>query len=349
MHRRSYLTLLSAAAVTALAAGCSTGPTGSEESAAPAAASSAANADAGAYPVTIKHALGTTTVKGTPKRIATVGWSDADVALSLGVVPVAATAIDWGGNKNRSTDWFDKKLAQLGGQQPVRYSDADGAPIDEVNKARPDLILATNSGLTKDEYAKLSRIAPVVAYPGAPYGTSWQQSVDLIGKAVGRANEAKAVTASTESSIKNAVAKYPQLKGKTAAWIWFTPTDLSKFGAYTPLDNRPRMLESFGLKTAPAVTKAAGTTNSFSVDISAEKASTVDADVAIFDEEKPGQDATIRKNPLLGKMPALASGAYFANADQPATLTMSSPTPLSIPVGLQTFLPKLAEAASKAK
>ncbi|AKU15225.1 iron-siderophore ABC transporter substrate-binding protein [Luteipulveratus mongoliensis] len=349
MQRRSFIALLSAAAATTLAAGCSTGPADKEESQAPAAASSSAGAAPASYPVTIKHALGTTTIKSAPQRVATLGWSDADTALSLGVVPVGATAIDWGGNKNRSTSWFDSKLASLGGKQPVRYSDADGAPIADINKVQPDLILATNSGLTKDEYAKLSKIAPVIAYPGAPYGTSWQTSLQMIGKAVGKTAEAKTVETSTTKTITDAVAKYPALKGKTAAWIWFTPTDLTKFGAYTPLDNRPRLLNEFGLKTAPVITKMAGKTSQFSVDISAEKANTVDADVVIFDIEKPGQDAQVKANPLLGKIPALKTGAYFANPDQPATLTMSSPTPLSLPVGMKTFLPKLAEAAAKAK
>ncbi|WP_050671018.1 ABC transporter substrate-binding protein [Luteipulveratus halotolerans] len=351
MQRRSFLALVSAAAVTTLAAGCSTGPAnGEEEGGATGSAAGSTSAAAGAFPVTIKHAFGTTTIKEQPKRVATLGWSDADIALALGTVPVAATAIDWGGNKNRSTDWFDTKLKELGGKQPIRYSDKDGTPIDEVNKARPDLILATNSGLTKDEYTKLTKLGvPVIAYPGAPYGTSWQQSTRMIGKALGKESEATNVISSTEGQIKTAVAKYPQIKGKTVAWPWFTPTDLSKFGVYTPLDNRPRLLEEFGFKTAPVVTKLAGKTQSFSVDISAEKANTLAADVVVFDIEKAGQDAQLKAHPLLGKIPALKTGAYFANADQPATLTMSSPTPLSIPVGLKTFLPKLAQAADKAK
>lgn len=349
MQRRSFITLLSAVAVTSLAS-CSTGPAegGESSSSAPAATSTTAGAKA-AFPVTIKHAYGSTTINKAPTRVATLGWSDADVALSLGVVPVAAPAIDWGGNKNRSTDWFDDALKKVGGKEPIRYSDKDGAPIDEVNKARPDLIVATNSGITKEEYDKLSKIAPVVGFPGAPYGTSWQQSVDLIGKATGTTDKAKTVTASTEKAITDGVAKYPELKDKTVSWIWFSPADLSKFGAYTPLDNRPRMLESFGLRTAPIVTQLAGKTSSFSVDISAEKANTLNADVVIFDVEKAGQDALIKAHPLLGKIPALKTGAYYPVSVQPQTLTMSSPTPLSIPVGVNTFLPKLAEAAKKAK
>ena len=59
---------------------------------------------------------------------------------------------------------------EVDAEAPVRYDDADGAPIEEVARLTPDVILATNSGITKEEYTKLSKIAPVVAYPEAPWG-----------------------------------------------------------------------------------------------------------------------------------------------------------------------------------
>ena len=117
-------------------------------------------ADADAFPVTIEHAFGETTIEAEPTRVATLGWTDHDHALALGVVPVGATKITWGGNEAGSTDWFDAAVEEAGAEAPVRYDDADGAPIDEVAELAPDLILATNSGITEAEYAKLSKIAP---------------------------------------------------------------------------------------------------------------------------------------------------------------------------------------------
>ena len=143
-------------------------------------------ADPDAFPVTIEHALGETTIEAEPTRVATLGWTDQDSALALGVVPVGATKITWGGNEAGSTDWFDAALEEAGAEAPVRYDDADGAPIDEIAELAPDLILATNSGITEAEYAKLSKIAPVVAYPEAPWTTSWQTSLEMIGQALGR-------------------------------------------------------------------------------------------------------------------------------------------------------------------
>ena len=118
--------------------------------------------------------------------MATLGWSDQDHALALGVAPVGATKLTWGGNSAGSSDWFDSAIEEEGAKAPVRYDDADGAPIEEIAKLSPDLILATNSGITEQEYAKLSKIAKVVAYPEAPWVTPWQTSLESVGKALGR-------------------------------------------------------------------------------------------------------------------------------------------------------------------
>ena len=112
MLTRRSLVAPAATAVAALAlTACSTGPT-SEASADPS-TSSSVGVDNDAFPTTITHAFGETTVDAEPRRIATVGWNDADVVVSLGVIPVGATKITWGGNADGSTDWFDAGVTEL--------------------------------------------------------------------------------------------------------------------------------------------------------------------------------------------------------------------------------------------
>ena len=97
-RRRSRLLLAVLATIvpaTLALAGCSTGATDSSSSKPKA----VTQVDPDAFPVTIEHAYGETTIKEEPKRVATLGWSDQDMALSLGVVPVGAAAITWGGNE----------------------------------------------------------------------------------------------------------------------------------------------------------------------------------------------------------------------------------------------------------
>ena len=99
MNRASLRTSVAATTVglaAALLTGCSTGSTASDTSAAEPTATTSAEADA--FPITIEHALGETTIEEEPTRVATLGWTDQDHALSLGVVPVGSTKLTWGGN-----------------------------------------------------------------------------------------------------------------------------------------------------------------------------------------------------------------------------------------------------------
>ena len=204
-------------AVSLLAAGltaCSTGSTSATDAGAEPTAATTADADA--FPVTIEHALGETTIEAEPTRVATLGWTDHDHALALGVVPVGATKITWGGNEAGSTDWFDAAIEEAGAEAPVRYDDADGAPIDEVAELAPDLILATNSGITEAEYDKLSKIAPVVAYPEAPWTTSWQDSLAMVGEALGRTRSGRRAQGRGRGHHRGGQGRQPAARGRGA-------------------------------------------------------------------------------------------------------------------------------------
>jgi iron complex transport system substrate-binding protein len=341
--------LLAAAPVLALVAlaGCSTGPTDAGDRAPSASATAAA--DASAYPVTITHAHGTTTIDRAPTRVATIGWADADVVAALGVVPVGAPKITWGGNAKGSTDWFDAQLTRIGGTETdvARYDDSAGIPFDAIAATSPDVILGLSSGVTEEDYAKLSKIAPVVAWTTAAWGTPWQDQLEAIGTALGRSEQAATLEAETEKAISDAVAANPQIKGKKAAWAWFSPTDLSTIGLYTTSDLRPQMLREFGFVDSPTVVELSEKdTSAFSVNLSAEKASTLDADLVVFYAEQGAGAAEITGNALLGQIPALKKQQYVASADNAVALSMSLPSPLSVRTAVDEFLPKLVSALS---
>lgn len=346
INRRGFFALATAGAATTLAA-CSTGS--SDDKASGSAAGASSDGAGGGFPVEVKHAFGTTKITKEPKKIVVVGWGDQDVLAALGVAPVAAPMVTWGGNAKKSSDWFDAQLAKIGGKEPARFSDQAGTPVDKVAQYQPDLIVGTNSGLTKDQYDKLAKIAPTIAYPGRPYSTSWQQSTTMIASALGKRAEGEKLIAETKKKITDAVAKYPELKGKTASWIYFTPTNLNSIGIYTPNDNRPRTLAEFGLADGPGVAKLTKGSKTFNVDLSAEKAAQIDSDIVVFDQLAGAEASKVKANALLGKIGALKDDTFVALTDQVPSAAMSGPTVLSIPVALETFLPKLAAAAKKVK
>jgi len=336
---------LGAAATLALAAltACSTGSTADADTASEPAPATEVEADA--FPVTIEHAFGETTITEAPVRVATLGWTDHDHALALGVVPVGATEITWGGNAAGSTDWFDAAVEEAGAEAPVRYDDTDGTPIDEVAQLEPDVILATNSGITEADYNKLSKIAPVVAYPEFPWTTPWQTSLETVGQALGRSDLAAEVETETQAVIDAAQEDFPELDGASLIYSYLTPADLSTIGIYAPKDPRVSILRDFGMVDADAVASAIKE-GEFYGSVSAERASELESDVLITWVEKPEDAQTIVEDTLLGEIPAIASGHFYAEPDQATVMANTNPTPLSIPSIVELTLPKIAEAVN---
>jgi iron complex transport system substrate-binding protein len=336
------LPLLLAAAALALT-GCTTGSTETTDSKDADTSSSSGKVDAGAFPVTIKHTFGSTTVKSEPKRVATLGWSDQDHAAALGVVPVGSTKITYGGNAQGSTDFFDAAVEKLGGTAPVRYDDSDGIPFAEVAKVRPDLILATNSGLTQQDYDKLSKIAPVVAYPGQPFLTPWRTSLEMVGQALGRTTEAAKVEDRTQSQIDEAKSTYSDLDGKTFMLTYLSTTDLSTVGIYGSDDTRVAFLRDFGLEDAPSVLSVVKK-GTFYGTVSAEKSADLEADVMLAFTDEGKSVETFAKHPLIGKIPTFAGGHVYTEDDTVVSEAITNPTPLSIPVVIDAVLPELDKA-----
>ena len=329
---------LAAALACSLLASCATGSATEQVE-----AQAQTRAEADAFPVTIEHAYGTTTIKEEPTRVATLGWSDQDHALALGVVPVGATALTWGGNEAGSSDWFDAALAEQGVEAPTRWDDADGAPIEDVAAADPDVILATNSGITEEEYEKLSKIAPVVAYPEAPWTTPWQNSLEMVGQALGRSDLAAEVEADTEAVIDEATAAHPQLEGASLIFGYLTTTDLSTVGIYAPQDPRVSFMHDLGMVDAPAVAEAIKP-GQFYGTVSAERASELESDVFLTWSESPGDMKTFADHDLIGQIPAVEAGHFHAEEDKHVSLAVTNPTPISIPYVIEHFVPEVAQA-----
>ena len=70
--------------------------------------------------------------------------------------------------------------------------------------------------MTKDEYAKLSKVAPTVAQPkGKPdYGEDWAAETVQVGRAVGEEERARALVREGEASIAEAKREHPEFAGR---------------------------------------------------------------------------------------------------------------------------------------
>jgi iron complex transport system substrate-binding protein len=297
--------------------------------------------------ITIEHAFGTTTIDGTPERVATVNWANHEVPLALGVVPVGMAAANFGDDDGDGLlPWVEEKLEELGAQTPVLFDETDGIDFEAVSDTDPDVILAAYSGLTQEDYDTLSEIAPVVAYPEAAWSTPWREVIEVNAAGMGMAEQGEELVASIEAEIADAVAEYPQLEGKATMFLTHVdPADLSEVSFYTTHDTRTAFFEDLGLATPASVAEASAASDQFSGTISAEQVDTfadVDIVVTYGDDELV---ATLEGDPLLSQMPAVAAGSIVSLPGTDPLGTAANPTPLAISWVLDDYLALLAQAA----
>ncbi|PWJ47379.1 iron complex transport system substrate-binding protein [Quadrisphaera granulorum] len=307
---------------------------------------------AGAFPVTIANTYGGTTIESRPERAATLSWSNQDVALALGVVPVGMPKATYGDDDGDGVlPWTYQALEKAGAtgsKLPVLFDQTDGIPFEAVSNTRPDVVLAAYSGLTQDDFTTLSKIAPTVSFPERAFGTTWRETALLDGEALGEKAQAQAAIAGIEQQITEGLASHPDVKGKTFAAAYIDPSDLSRFNLYLPDDARVQFLTDLGLTVAPSVAATKPDGNGFFVKFASENIDQLaDVDVLVTYGDD-GTLATLQADPLIGKLPAVARGSVVVLPDgAPLSAAASAPSLLSVPWMLPQYLDLLQAAAAK--
>lgn len=348
---RSRSLSLRAAAAAALACSALLAGCGSDSAAEDTAAGATGDSGA-AFPVTIKHALGETTIEEKPERVATVAWANHEVPLALGVVPVGMSKADWGDDDGDGVlPWVEEKLEELGADTPVLFDEADGIDFEAVADTQPDVILASYSGLTQEEYDTLSKIAPVVAYPEIAWATTMTEMIELNSQALGLAEEGEQLIEDLEGEIDETIAKHPALRDKKVLFSYLDPADLSQVGFYTLNDTRPGFLAEHGFPMPAVVEETSKTTEAFYETVSAEQTESFeDVDVFVTYGATDGSTlATVQGDPLLSKIPAIKSGAVAVLEESTPLAASANPSPLSIGWALDDYLAILAAAAEKSQ
>ncbi|MFJ8731529.1 iron-siderophore ABC transporter substrate-binding protein [Streptomyces bauhiniae] len=321
-------------AVTAVACGSSDSGPDTPDSGAKGSASAA-------YPVTIGHKYGSTTIKSEPKRIVTVGLTDQDAVLALGKVPVGTT--EWlGGYKGAVGPWAKDKLGSS--PAPTVLKDTGTGPqVEKIAALRPDLILAVYSGLTKSQYASLSKFAPVVAQPKEfnDFGVPWQRQTELIGKALGKEAEAKKLVAGVQDKFAAAREANPGFTRSTA--VVATPYDGTfVFGSQDP---RSRLLSGLGFTLPKDLDKVIG--DKFGANISKERLDLLDQGVAVWIVPDLTSAVTkLHRDPVYRDENVVKQGReVFVKETSDYGNAVSLSTVLSIPYVLDRLVPQLAAAS----
>ncbi|WP_211342589.1 ABC transporter substrate-binding protein [Amnibacterium kyonggiense] len=336
------MSIAASAALLVAMAGCA------QSSDAPGNGSAAPAGATDAFPVTVQHAFGETTIERKPTRVATVAWANHEVPLALGVVPVGMSRATWGDDDGDGVlPWVEDRLTELGAKTPVLFDETDGIDFEAVADTRPDVILAAYSGLSKSDYETLSKIAPTIAYPKTAWGTTLDEMIEMDSEAIGLGEEGEQLEERVDAQVEQAATKRPQLEGKSAMFAYIDPADLSKVGFYTTLDPRARLFEDLGMTTPQAVEQASGASKEFYLTVSAEDAASLDdVDVIVT----YGDAALLKKlqaDPLLGKIPAIARGSVVLLTDSTPLAASANPSPLSVGAASDDYLDALAAAADR--
>lgn len=342
LRQLAALPLLACSLLTLALAACGDG---GDDPAAAAATASTSAASTSTFPVTVEHALGTTEIPEEPQRVVTWGWGSTDAAIALGVVPVAMPHQAYGGDEQGVLPWIRERLEAGGTAIPEILPDTQEAPIEAIAAAEPDLILAVYSGITEEEYALLSEIAPTVAYPDQPWATPWRDTIEIVGEALGRPDGAAALLADIDAEVAAAAAAHPELEGRSVAMVWNTP---ETFYVYKPADARVAFTLDLGLVSAPSVEAlagAAGAGDTFYYELSHERIGELDSDILVSYADTQEEADAFRASPAAQTMDQVTEGRVAEVIGTEFIAAVSPPTALSLTWGLDEYVEVLAAAA----
>ncbi|MBB2890536.1 ABC transporter substrate-binding protein [Flexivirga oryzae] len=333
--RRSLLGALGGVSAAALLAAC-----GSDGSGSGSPGSGGTTTATGAFPVTVAHKYGSTTVRSAPKRVVCVGLVEQDTLLALGVVPVAITP--WLPTGDEGYPWEQPKLH--GGSLKQLPSTLN---IEKIAATRPDLIIAIYSGISAGDYARLSKIAPTIAQAKvyADYAVPWDVASRTVADAIGRHTAGGQLVTKVKGTLAAAKKSHPQFAGRTA--VVGTVNGDGGLNLYTQDDPRIQIQRALGFRYPTGLRPKSD--ESFFTTLSPERAREVDFDVVVwlasqnqvrkatgglFEQTKAAQQGRVIYIPQTDR----------SDATPPYAAGFSFVTPLSIPWTLHRYVPQLVAA-----
>lgn len=325
-----------ATAVAATLAACSSIADTPSNSAAP---EPGANTDS-AFPVSIENKFGTTEIPAQPQRVITVGYREQDWVYALGVAPIAVR--EWYGEYEYATwPWADEARQALGAEPEV-LSNLE-LNFEQIAQLEPELIIATWSGITAEDYALLSQIAPTLAQSGEyeDYGMPFAEETRMIAQALGKVEEGEALIAELNGAIVDVAATHPEWIGKSAA-VGFLYE--GQPGVYFSHDPRSQFLANLGLDVSHADTLADPTTD-FYVSLSPEHLDKLSFDVILWlSASWPQTKEEVSAMPLFPRMNATGQGGHIWSTDFVFEGAFSFGSPLSLKYALDNLVPNLEAA-----
>ncbi|WP_333748283.1 iron-siderophore ABC transporter substrate-binding protein [Streptomyces sp. IBSBF 2394] len=335
--RRLAAALSAAALGVGLLAGCGSDSDDSADQ-----AGGGTPAAAGAFPVTVEHAFGTTKIDKAPERVVSVGYTDDQTVLAFGIKPVGM--VDQypnpaGQSPDINTQWPWVKDKWGDSKPEVVMKNGDTGPnYEKIAALRPDLIVAVYSEIDRAAYDKLSKIAPTVGRTKGekePFSAPWQDNALHIAKALGKAEEGEKRVADIQGKLDAAKQAHPQFADQTAVVLSWYKDSVAPF---TSSDVRGRLVTGIGFKYQTEIDKVAG--GDFYTTLSPERVDLVDVDRVFVVNDQADQDA-LKKFELFTNLDAVKNGkvSYLLDSEGPAVgAAISQGTLLSMPYAVDELV-----------
>jgi iron complex transport system substrate-binding protein len=334
----------------ALLAGCATGGSasnGTSQTSQGTSADAATTADA--FPVTISHALGETLIPEQPQRVITIGWMSQDIVAALGVAPVGVPEM-WGGDENGYLPWFRTQVVDvLGAEMPAIITQNDQGEFDfeQILSLEPDLILAGHSGITENDYKRLSEIAPTVAYQEKTWESApWQDFTREIATALGQTATAEEVIAEVEAEFEAVRTEHPEYQDLEFLYGLSLAEGGTDLGFYVDADPRVRFINDLGFKNTSALEelKKSVEGDNWYGGVSLEELDKVPADIFLAWANSEAEVTYSLEHPTFKRWEPIAEGHYLFLTDATLAMATNAPTVLSVTWAMDEFLPLLEEA-----
>ncbi|MGW0959752.1 iron-siderophore ABC transporter substrate-binding protein [Streptomyces gelaticus] len=339
-RRRTLAATAAAAALVLALGGCSSSDDGKADS-------GSSGKRSGAFPVSVKSALGTAEIEAQPERVVTLGQGSAETAIALGHTPVGIEKYEWGSDETGYLPWIHEAVKKSGDKLPTQFTGGEDIDFEAITELEPDVILAPWSGITQKDYDILKDIAPTVAYPDLPWSTDWDQQIEIVAKALGQPDQAKTLTSEIEKQLADAAATRPEYKKHTFSYIYNTGP--GTLGVFKPDEQRVKMVSSLGLTVDPVVNTFKETKGTDSALIgleNAEKLKDSDLVFTFYMDDKARKE--IEGQPLYAAIPAVRSGAVVAGEDNSFVTASSIINPLTVPWVIDRYLPLIDKAVKAA-
>lgn len=199
---------------------------------------------------TIKHAMGTVEIKGTPKRIVTLEWVYAEDLLALGVQPTGVADIA-GYKRNFS---IQPQLAA----ETVDVGTRQESNLESIAGLKPDLII-TSANRAKQNYEQLKKIAPTIvfdSYPAEGAGdqyTEMETTFKTIADLTGKTSEADKVLGDLQKTYADSKEKLKAANKEGAEFVLtqaYSNQNAAQLRLFTDNSMAVQILQRAGLKNA---------------------------------------------------------------------------------------------------